>query len=141
MGVVSACLPSLRPLIFIITRGTSRAFGASANTESANAPEYSSSGLRTWRSKRSGDEDGEGPFLRLDDIVGRGDIIAGSKDRPPQYGRKISATGGKTMRAGEDGGEEMSLEESERPSGAIRVKNEVTITYSDWVMDYKHEVF
>ena len=56
----------------------------------------------------------------------------------PQW--EASAQGGKVVGA-RGRKDEISLEEINRPDGRIRVKNEVTVSYSDWRLDYKDRVF
>lgn len=136
MGVISACIPSLRPLISLLTRGTTRAVGASRTTKSSaavksSAQNASSAASRTvWRSPRIGEDAREGYFERLEDPA-----EAGGR---PQWGHETSVRGGRVVGRGAE--DEISLEEMNTPAGGIRVKDEVVITSSDW-LEYKDKVF
>lgn len=133
IGVISACIPSLRPLVSLITRGTTRAAGASSSGGGGkgSAHDQSNSGIKTWRS-RVADEDKDGSFARLDDPADDNHHAGSQWETSAQGGKVVEAKGGE---------DEISLEEISRPDGRIRVKNEVTVSYGDWRLDYKGKVF
>lgn len=144
MGVISACIPSLRPLVSLLTRGTTRGIGVSKtakgssayhNTKSgSNAQNASSAASRTvWRSPRVGEDASEGYFERLDDTAD-----AGGNGNRPQWGHETVVRGGRVVVRGAE--DEISLEEIHTPAGGIRVKDEVRVTSSDW-LEYKDKVF
>ena len=136
MGVISACIPSLRPLISLLTRGTTRGIGASNTTKSKskskNSAQDASSGVSrmVWRSPTIGEDGREGYFERLED---------GNEGRErSQWGYETLVRGGKV--GGRGAVDEVSLEEMNVPVGGIRVKDEVRVTTSDW-LEYKDKVF
>ena len=124
MGVISACLPSLRPLVSLLLRGTVKALGS---TKTDNIKSLSSSSSQGVWSSRMRDDEQDAPFVRLEEGT-----------RPKRPGRyDVSAAGPKARRAA---GDDISLEEINVPDGMIRVKDEVTVTSSDWI-DYKDKVY
>ena len=124
MGVISACLPSLRPLISVVCRGTSSALGSSMADNVKSMSSGSSQGIRSSRIR---DDERDAPFVRFE-----------GHQPPGQPGRyDVSAAGPTERRAA---GDEMSLEEINVPDGMIRVKDEVTVTSSNWI-DYKDNVY
>lgn len=145
MGVISACIPSLRPLVSLLTRGTTRGVGASKTTnksKSKGSAQDTSSGALSmvWRSPRIGEDAREGYFERLEDSSegggnGNGN---GNGDRPRFFRHETNVRGGKV--GGRGGEDEISLEEMNVPVGGIRVKDEVRVTSSDW-LEYKDKVF
>lgn len=130
MGVISACIPSLRPLVSLLTRGTTRGVGVSKTTKTSAQDASSGVSRMVWRSPRIGDDGRDGYFERLDDST-----EAGNR---PQWGHETNVRGGKV--AGRGAEDEISLEEMNVPAGGIRVKDEVRITSSDW-LEYKDKVF
>ena len=120
MGVISACISSLRPLISIILRGMSRAIGGTKRGGESSAQDTSSGSV--WRSRSDGDR-----FSRTDEPT----------EMRGQWGHDVSVHGGT---AGMKNGSDISLAEMNVPAGGIRVKDEVVVTSSDWI-DYKHEVY
>lgn len=142
MGVISACIPSLRPLISFLTRGTTRGIGVSKTTKSKSKSKSSAQDTSSvaskmvWRSPRIGEDGCDGYFERLEDPS---EAVSPGGDRPPQYFRhETNVRGGKVGGRGNE--DEISLEEMNVPAGGIRVKDEVVITSSDW-LEYKHKVF
>ena len=130
MGVISACIPSLRPLVSLIIRGTTKGLGVSkAGTSSAQNSNSSGSSRVMWKTKTIDGERGE-PFTRLPEDLGT--------PSGPQWGRSVSVRGGK--RNGRGGEDEISLEEMSVPAGAIQVRDEVRITSSNW-LEYKDRVY
>lgn len=128
MGVISACIPSLRPGFSILLRGTTKALGVvSIGKESAE--ESSSGSSRMWNSTNEGDA-AEGNFQRLEDSV---------ESNRRQWGHDVAVKGGKPI-GGRGTADEISLEEMNVPAGGIRVKREVLVTSSDWI-EYKDRIF
>ncbi len=130
MGVTSACLPSLRPLVSIIIRGTTRGLGAARTGTKLSAQDNSSNSSRTvWRSRSRSDDGREGPLTRLKDPT----------ENRRQRGHDVEVRGGKP-RGGRGREDEISLEEMNVLVGGIRVKDEVVVTSNDWI-DYKDKVY
>ena len=120
MGVVAACLPSLRPLASVIFRG--KPGGPTMVSKSAQATTSSGSSRTVWPVRPKAEEL-VGGFTRLED----------GQDR---WGHNADVRGGKDpARNGED---DVSLEEL-HPHRGIRVKNEVTVTSEEW--DYKDRLY
>ena len=79
------------------------------------------------RTSKARDDERDAPLVGLEENA-----------RQKQAGRYVvSAAGPKDRRVA---GDEISLEEINVPDGMIRVKDEVTVTSSDWI-DYKDKVF
>ncbi|KAL8818666.1 MAG: hypothetical protein Q9223_002739 [Gallowayella weberi] len=122
MGVISACLPSLRPLVALITRGTHRApKKGGANAQGTNS---SGSSRIVWR-RRDISQSKAGQFSRLDDPT-------------PPWGRHVIIKGGRDTEHGSD--EDISLQEINVPPGQIKVKEEIVVTSTDW-LEYKDRVY
>ncbi len=139
MGVISACIPSLRPLISLLTRGTTRGVGVSKTATSAKAQDTSSVASRmVWRSPRIGEDGRDGYFERLEDPSEAVSPGGGGGDRPQYFRHETNVRGGKVGGRGKE--DEISLEEMNVPAGGIRVKDEVVVTSSDW-LEYKDKVF
>jgi len=128
MGVISACLPSLRPGFSILLRGSTKALGVN-KIGKGSAPGASSGSSRVRRSTTR-EDDREGNFQRLDEPTN-------SSRR--QWGHSFAVRGGQPIR-GRGMEDEISLEEMNVPAGEIRVKKEVVVTSSDW-LKYRDRVF
>lgn len=122
MGVISACIPSLRPLVSMILRGTTRAIGGTYIERKSSAQDDTSRSSQTWRSRSDADQ-----FTRLDDPT----------ELRGQWGHDVTVHGGRTSVVA---GSDISLAEMNMPIGGIRVKDEVVVTTSDWI-PYKHKVY
>ncbi|KAL8644091.1 MAG: hypothetical protein Q9210_007429, partial [Variospora velana] len=123
MGVVSACIPSLRPLAALITRGTHKVRSQSSDrTTSSDA--YSKA---VWR-RESEDDNGDGGHIqRLTNPLA-------NKHHAARWARNVSVRGGKDVEhGGLGGGDEVSLQEMNVPDGQIKIKEEIMITSSDWL--------
>ena len=136
MGVIASCLPSLRPLLSLLFRGTTRATG----TLHSNNPQNTSSSHSMFSKRaRRGDEidlvptsgGGREGFARLgDDERGLGN---------PRWGHEIEVKGGREKKSAGFPGlggtrqqeDETSLEEI-IPQGGIKVKSEVVVTSTEW---------
>lgn len=120
MGVIAACIPSLRPLFSTIWKG--KPSGPTMVSKSAQATTSSGSSRMIWPVRTH--EEPVGGFTRLEDGQER-------------WGHAANAHGGKNNgRSGED---EISLEAINEPNRGIRVKNEVTVTSEAW--DYKDRLY
>ncbi|KAI4268121.1 MAG: hypothetical protein L6R38_007957 [Xanthoria sp. 2 TBL-2021] len=123
MGVISACLPSLRPLVALMTRGTHRA--PKIGGKSAQATTSSGSSRVVWRRK---DTDHGKHFSRLEDSVAE----------QARWGHDVTVKGGRETDHGSS--ENISLQEINVPPGQIKVKEEIVVTSTDW-LDYKDRVY
>lgn len=127
MGVVSACLPSLRPLFKKIFSGThqgptlfSRTTGKSAQLSSS---ETRFSQLK-WKLHQAGEQDMSN-FTRLEE--------RSINELEPAWGHNVRVAGG-----GSDGN--ISLDETGLPSKQIRVKTEVTLI-SRHRLEYQDQLY
>lgn len=130
MGVIASCIPSLRPLLSLLLRGTTRATGT---LHSKSAQNTSSSHSMFSKRDRQGDEidlvptpSGEREsFARLGDEE-RG---VGSS----RWGHEVEVKGGKEKKSvGFSQQEDESSLEEIIPQGGIKVKSEVVVTSSEW---------
>lgn len=125
MGVISACLPSLRPGLSILLRGSTKGLGVKKKGN-GSGPDGSP---RIWRS-RTRDDDREGIFQRLDEPIDW---------NRRQWGYVSAVRGGQSTGRSENT-DEISLQEMNAPARGIRVQKEVVVTSSDW-LEYKDKVF
>ncbi|KAL8859341.1 MAG: hypothetical protein Q9178_004279 [Gyalolechia marmorata] len=123
MGVICACIPSLRPLVASLTHGTHRPpdmrGGKSAQAYTSNG----SSGM-IWRRKAS--ENGK-RFSRLEDPFAE----------QARWAREVTVKGGRDTELGSV--ENLSLQEINVPAGQIQVMEEIVIT-RDW-LEYNDRVY
>ena len=130
MGVIASCIPSLRPLLSLLLRGTTRATGT---LHSKNAQNTSSSHTMSSKRDLQGDEidlvptpsGGREGFARLrDEERGFGN---------PRWGHEVEVKGGRKKKSSRfpQQEDEISLEEI-IPQGGIKVKSEVVITSTEW---------
>ena len=122
MGVIAACLPSLRPLVALVWKGSHRGPTYAINSTKSAQAATSSSSKTLWSVKGDReDADKNGMFTRLEDGNGR-------------WGHNADIKGGR-------GGvqDDVSLEELNPQDGVIRVKKEVVITTENW--GYNDRVF
>ena len=127
MGVVSACLPSLRPL-FTRLVGSAQHGPTLKGIKNKDTRDSSSgwSSRRMW-SRNHGDDDNTQSFTRLEEGGGGHRI----------WGHEVHVHGGKPS----DGSpEQMSLEETQIPLRRIKVKTEVTLI-STGRMEYRDQLF
>ena len=128
MGVVSACLPSLRPLVSVMFRGKTTILGIMGGGKgSGNTSSSTGSSRRIWANRLGGDS--EGHFDRLTDAV----------DPQQRWGNDVLVQGGRPG-DGVLSGDDISMRELYLPAGGIVVTEEVEVTSSDWI-DYNHKVF
>ncbi|KAL8673436.1 MAG: hypothetical protein Q9168_002140 [Polycauliona sp. 1 TL-2023] len=125
MGVISACLPSLRPLVALMTRGTHRA-PKMRGGKSAQANSSSNSSRIVWRRR---DSDHGKHFSRLEDPIAE----------QTRWGRDVTVKGGRSTDQG-GSSENISLQEINVPAGQIKVKEEIVVTSTDW-LEYKDRVY
>ncbi|KAL2036834.1 hypothetical protein N7G274_010377 [Stereocaulon virgatum] len=130
MGVIAACIPSLRPLVAYSWRGIHKD-PTILTKKSDQATTSSGSSRMMWPSRVHG-EDLVGGFTRLEEGRLRRDQ---TQDR---WGHDVNVRGGKSNRASNVEGN-VSLEELNSHHTGIRVKNEVTVTSTAW--NYKDKVF
>ena len=131
MGVVSACLPSLRPLFSILFHGRVNTIKGNRASKSSGMEPGCVSTAFPWRNRVQQDDDGH--FQRLTDASDAGEVFK-SKQQPAH---ECTVHGGKTN---SDAGEEVSMEEISLPAGSIAVTQEVVVISSDWI-DYNYKVF
>ena len=116
IAVVSACLPSLRPLfVRLIWGGTHRPKPATPPRRSA----------ASWRSKSVGGDGRQGSFNRLQELSSDG-------AQSPWRQNSVAVIGGK--------GDEEYGTAGEVPWNRIRAKTEVVLTISERV-DWKDDLF
>ena len=118
MAVLCACIPSLRPLYSVISRGFSHAPLVRSALNSTGA---ASSSKRIWGSVS---KHSDGDFSQLDE----------ADDLRP-LGHGVSIRGGKPGTTGQGDEEGMEM-----PENGIAVKTEVTLTTSDR-LDYNDRLF
>ncbi|KAL8788048.1 MAG: hypothetical protein Q9195_007462 [Heterodermia aff. obscurata] len=136
MGVIASCIPSLRPLLSLLLRGTTRATGT---LHSKNAQTTSSSHTMFSKRDRQGDEidlvptlsGGREGFARfVDEERGPGNA---------RWGHEVEVKGGREKKSSGFPGvggtrqqeDNISLEEI-IPQGGIQVKSEVVVTSTEW---------
>ena len=129
MGVVSACLPSLRPLAKRLVSNTYK--GPSfKSTRNKSVQEYGSgnSSRHMW-SRSKGEESGFRSFTRLEE---------GAEDNSATWGHTIQVHGGRTKNGSPT--DQVSLEEMQTPSRRIKVKTEVTLISTER-LEYRDQLF
>ena len=123
MGVVNACLPSLRPLVTLVLSGSHRG----PPVKSAQATESSNSSRMMWRSNTKN----EGrTFTRLEEPTSESNL---------PWGHTVSVRGG---RNNPDAGhvDNISMEEMNVPPDSIKVKTGVVLVTSDR-LDYHDRLY
>ena len=153
MGVIAACLPSLRPLLSLLLRGTTRASGT---LHSKSAQNTNSSHTIYNKRDRQGDEL---DLVPIPNAGREGSARLGDEERgtpspswanelrsgSPRWGHEVEVKGGREKKATGFPGfgnrlqeDEVSLEEMV-PQGGIKVKSEVVVTSSEW--EWKDRLF
>ena len=150
MSVIAACLPSLRPLVSLIIRGTTRA------TETIHPKSALGSNRVFSKRDRQGDEmdlvpsagSGKGGFERLGEEWQMKGVpgwdIAEQGAHSPRWKHEVEVKGGRVKKAtgfpglGTKSTEDMSMEEGV-PQDGIQVKREVLVTSSQW--EWKDRIF
>ena len=129
MGVVSACLPSLRPLFKRIFRGTYR--GPTFRSRSGKSlRDYGSgsSARHAWTSSKNETDDTKN-FSRLEEAP---------DERHASWGHNVEVQGGRQGRHGGD--DDISLVEMHMPIKRIKVKTEVTLISTER-LEYRDQLF
>ena len=125
MGIIAACIPSMRPLIALLWKGSHR--GLTTDSKNAQATNSSASSKMIWPSLGKKDEgDKAGGFIRLEEPAGG------------RWGHDTNIQGGRERATGTIEND-VSLEEMNVQHGEIKVKNEVDVTTHAWT--YKDKVF
>ncbi|KAL8824702.1 MAG: hypothetical protein Q9170_008072 [Blastenia crenularia] len=125
IAVVSACLPSLRPLFV-------RLIWHRPKPSSSNLPSWRNSNKKHIPLSRNGST--QGSFNRLHEFEGRDEGREG-----PWRTNSVTVFGGKGKR-GSAGDEVVMEEDGEVPSGRIRARTEVVLTVSERV-DWRDDLF
>ena len=120
MGVVSSCLPSLRPLLRSLVSTTYH--GPTCNHGSGTCSRY------MWSRNRAGDSACK-TFTRLEET---------GIESNTRWGHNVQVHGGKKQHDSSD--DQIGLEEMETPSRGIKVKTEVTLISSER-LEYKDQLF
>lgn len=110
LGIVSACIPSLRPLVTYFISGTHR--GPTMDSVQTSSTILNST---TWRTSESTEP--HGAFIQLDEST---------NEIEPAWGHSVFVQGGHP--GGKNGD---SVEEMEIPIEGITVKTEITLITSD----------
>ena len=138
MGIVSACLPSIHPLISIAFRGRFAAFGSEKETN--NGTQGSSRKPSAFTRKAREEDFSVGSFQRILDSNGDRQLLhPEDSESTSKYGNKVSVHGGRNG-GGHGAMDDISLEEMSLPMGTIGVKEEVVVISSDW-MEYQSRLF
>lgn len=119
LGIVSACIPSLRPLVTYVISGTHRG-------PTMDSVQTSSTVLnpKTWRTSESTEP--HGVFIQLDEST---------NEIESAWGHSVF------VHAGQPGGKSGdSIEEVEIPTEGITVKTEITLMTSDR-LNYNDRLF
>ena len=127
MGVIAACIPSLRPLFALVWKGSHRGPFVDSNGDQTYASSNSSRSI--WPSHGKDEAQPVGRFRRLEDLLSSGDR--------GRWGHEANIDGGK--RQGTTSSEEVGLGNMNDRMGGIRVKNEIIITSHVW--DYKDRLY
>ncbi|MCJ1465553.1 hypothetical protein MMC07_004171 [Pseudocyphellaria aurata] len=118
LSVVSACIPSLRPLVTLIIRGTHQ-------WPSMDSASTAIGSKTTWRSSKN--DDPEGTFIRLEEPVA---------ESQRAWGRNVYVEGGRAASRANS----TSVEEVEVPAQGIQVKTEITLISTDR-LDYHDRLY
>lgn len=129
MGVVCACLPSLRPLLKRLVSNTYHG-PTFKGTRNKSAQNYGSgtSSRNMWNRSKGADGD-LGSFTRLEE--------AHARNSTP-WGHNVHVHGGKKQSGNPE--DEISLEEMQTPSRRIKVKTEVTLISTER-LEYRDQLF
>lgn len=129
MGVIAACIPSLRPLLSLLVRGTVLPLGVSKERYEDSEAFASLSSHSSWSRPQSAKKM-RCKGYRLGEAVSHGDGCDGLAN--------ITYASGP---AAQDLGEDSSpINEGMIPSGKILVECEVTVVTSNWI-EYHEKVY
>lgn len=131
MGVISACLPSMRPLFTRIFSGTYRG-PTFKSTRGKSAQDYGSgtSGRYMWSDSKGSTVDSRS-FSRLEDV-------ANDSNDNTLWGFNVLVHGGKNSNGNPS--DQVSLEEMQTPARRIKVRTEVTLI-STQRFEYRDQLF
>lgn len=127
IGVISACIPSLRPGFSVLVRGTTKALGSS-QTGKVGTGESSSGSSGMW-TRSTSETDQQGNFHRLNDLGYSGG----------QWGHDVAVRGGQQS-GGRELEDSIGVDETNVPAGGIRVKKEIVVTSTNW-LEYRERLF
>lgn len=119
LSIVSACIPSLRPLVTYVIRGTHR--GPTTDSVQTSSTVLNTT---TWRTSESTEP--HGAFIQLDEST---------NEIESAWGHSVFVHGGHS--GGKNGD---SIEEVEIPKEGITVKTEITLMTSDR-LNYNDRLF
>ena len=123
MGVVSACLPSLRPLVTLLFSGSHHG----PAVKSAQATGSINSSRMMWRSNKRNEE---GTFTRLEEPTCESNL---------HWGHNVSVRAGRNNpKAGH--ADDIGIEEMNVPPDGIKVMTEVVLVRSDR-LDYHDRLY
>lgn len=128
MGVVSACLPSLRPLFKRLVSDTYRGPTFKGSRNRSAQEHISSSSSRYMWSRNKGDEGDLRSFTRLEESGG---------EQNTSWGHNTTVLGGRRQHETSD---QISLEEMQASSRRIKVKTEVTLISTER-LEYRDQLF
>lgn len=114
MGVVSACLPSLRPLVTLLVSGSPRG----PPVKRTRATGSSTSSRLMWQSNNVNQD---GTFTRLEEPA---------NELNPRWGHSVSVQGGRNNRDG-SAADNISMGDMNVPPNGINVTTEVVLVTSD----------
>lgn len=120
MSVVSACLPSLRPLVTLLVSGSPRG-------PPVKSTRSSTSSRLMWRGSNANED---GTFTRLEEPA---------NELNPRWGHSVSVSGGRNNRNG-SAGDNISMEDMNVPPNGINVTTEVVLVTSDR-LDYHDRLY
>ena len=127
MGVISACIPSIRPLLATLVHGTPDDSGGKPGGQKVGGQKVSGQWSKAaWRNKI--ECTGDGMFRRLEDPL----------DRHPMWGYDVLVQGGKPV--GDSQTEDEINTRAEVPEGRIWIQDEVTVSRSHSI-EYQDRVF
>ena len=132
MGVVSASLPSLRPLFKKIFSGSYKGPSFRSRTTGKSAQDYSSGtnfSKHMWSRSKGDDGQDLSSFTRLEEQP--------INEPEAAWGHNVHVHGGRNQRRSED---KISLDEMGSPSRHIKVKTEVTLISSQR-LEYRDQLF
>ena len=127
MGVIAACVPSLRPLLALVCKGSYR--GPAVVSSGAQATNSGKSSRTVWSIREKHDVASVGAFKRLENPLSNGD-----RDR---WGHETNFHG--SNRRETTVYDQIGLAEMRAGNGGIKVKSEIIITSHVW--DYKDRLY
>lgn len=120
LSVVSACIPSLRPLVALIIRGNHQ---WPSMDSASTAVQVQSKAM--WRTSKNDDQDGT--FYQLEESLA---------DSQRAWGHNVSVHGGRPSRENDENPDEVEIP----PPEGIKVKTEVILISTDR-LDYHDRIY